>query len=138
MTSVQNCSRPLSDSELLEILSRYRSENWKGIQTPDVQARIVEELLHGDASAPLQNIAPYVAVSGSTRILDLGCGVGSFVVACRKRGLQCFGIEPDRMGVGSKLSSIQVHGGALRLNLLLRWEWVRFSPFRTRRSIWSQ
>jgi SAM-dependent methyltransferase len=99
---------PASDSELREMLLHYRRENWKGIQTPDLQQQIVEYLLHGDATVPLQEVAPYIELSERSRILDLGCGVGSFVVGCRRRGLQCFGVEPDRIGAGSELTSIQI------------------------------
>ncbi|MBZ5722037.1 MAG: methyltransferase domain-containing protein [Acidobacteriia bacterium] len=40
-------------------------------------------------------------------MLDVGSGVGSFVVA-RRRGLQAFGIEPDRIGQGGRLSAIEI------------------------------
>ncbi len=99
---------PISDSELRELLLEYRRENWKGIQLDAVQRQIVEELLHGDAASPLQHVEPRVEISSGSRILDLGSGVGSFVVACRRRGLRAFGLEPDRIGQGAKITSIQI------------------------------
>jgi SAM-dependent methyltransferase len=34
--------------------------------------------------------------------------VGGFVAACRKRGLAAYGVEPDRIGNGSKTTAIQI------------------------------
>ncbi len=99
---------PISDSELRELLLEYRRENWNGIQLEAVQRHIVEELLHGDAAMLLPRIEPYIKTSSHSRILDLGSGVGSFVVACRRRGLRAFGLEPDRIGQGAKITSIQI------------------------------
>jgi SAM-dependent methyltransferase len=97
----------INDSELRALLLEYRRENWKGIQPEATQRLIVEEIIHGDAEGPLRQVEPYVAISDS-RILDLGSGVGSFVVACRRRGLRAFGLEPDRIGQGAKITSIQI------------------------------
>jgi SAM-dependent methyltransferase len=99
---------PISDSELRELLLEYRRENWNGIQPDAVQRQIVEDILHGDAEGPLHRVEPYVVISLDSRILDLGSGVGSFVVACRRRGLRAFGLEPDRIGQGAKITSIQI------------------------------
>jgi SAM-dependent methyltransferase len=41
-------------------------------------------------------------------VLDDGSGLGSFVVACRKRGFRAFGVEPDRIGQSGRISSIQI------------------------------
>lgn len=98
----------LSESETRDLLVRYRRENWRGIQPPEVQDKVVEELMRCDADGLLNKVAPFVHVSETSRLLDLGSGVGSFVVACRKRGLHCFGIEPDRIGNGAELTSIQI------------------------------
>jgi SAM-dependent methyltransferase len=97
-----------SEAEVRSLLLRYRRENWEGIQPVDVQERLVETFLTGDWTEPLRRVAGYVQLSAESRLLDLGCGVGSFVVACRKLGLQCFGVEPDRIGNGTELSAIQI------------------------------
>jgi SAM-dependent methyltransferase len=99
---------PVAESELRELLLQYRRENWNGIQPETIQRRIVEELIHGDAEGPLRQVEPYVAISSGSRILDLGSGVGSFVVACRRRALRAFGVEPDRIGQGAEVTSIQI------------------------------
>ena len=101
-------SIPLPDSQLRDLLLEYRRENWKGIQPEAIQRQIVEEILTADASGPLKQVEPYVSISNDSRILDLGSGVGSFVVACRKRGLAAFGLEPDRIGQGTKVTAIQI------------------------------
>lgn len=99
---------PVTDSELRSLLLAYRRENWNGIQPPETQQRIVEDLISGDAEQPLRRVAPYLSISAASRILDLGSGVGSFVVACRRRELQAFGLEPDRIGQGARLTSIEI------------------------------
>jgi SAM-dependent methyltransferase len=98
----------IADSELRELLLEYRRENWNGIQLETTQRRIVEELVDGDAAGPLRQVEPYLAISPDSRILDLGSGVGSFVVACRRLGLRAFGLEPDRIGQGARITSLQI------------------------------
>jgi SAM-dependent methyltransferase len=98
----------IADSELRALLLEYRRENWNGIQLEATQRRIVEDLIDGDAAGPLRQVEPYIAISSDSRILDLGSGVGSFVVACRRRGLRAFGLEPDRIGQGAKITSLQI------------------------------
>lgn len=99
---------PIADSELRALLLQYRSENWKDIQPGDVQKSIVEDLISGDAEGPLRVIERFMSLSSESRILDLGSGVGSFVVAARRHGLNVFGIEPDRIGQGAKITSIEI------------------------------
>lgn len=99
---------PLTDAELRALLLEYRRENWRGIQPEATQKEIVEDLIHGDAEGPLRQVSPYIAISNQSRILDLGSGVGTFVVACRRRGLQAFGLEPDRIGQGANITAIQI------------------------------
>lgn len=99
---------PISDSELRELLLKYRRENWNGIQSEATQRKIVDDLLESNALLPLEHIEPYVSISSNSRILDLGSGVGNFVVACRRKRLTAFGIEPDRIGQGAKVTSIQI------------------------------
>ena len=98
----------IADSDLRALLLEYRRENWNGIQLETTQRQIVEELIAGDAEVPLRHIESYIAISSDSRILDLGSGVGSFVVACRRRGLRAFGLEPDRIGQGARITSLQI------------------------------
>jgi SAM-dependent methyltransferase len=98
----------IAESDLRALLLEYRRENWNGIQLETTQRLIVEELIAGDAEVPLRHIESYIAISSDSRILDLGSGVGSFVVACRRRGLRAFGLEPDRIGQGARITSLQI------------------------------
>ena len=98
----------IADPELRTLLLEYRRENWRGIQLETTQRSIVEDIVDGDAAGPLGQVEPYIAISLDSRILDLGSGVGSFVVACRRRGLHAFGLEPDRIGQGAKITSLQI------------------------------
>lgn len=109
MTSQPKSSAiPLSESELRALLLEYRSENWKGIQLPETQQKIVEDTIRGDARGPLRLLENYIPISPTSCILDLGAGVGSFVVACREQGLLAFGLEPDKIGAGAKVTSIEI------------------------------
>src|ERR1700730_3101244 len=95
--------------ELRDLLVGYRRENWRGIQTPERQHRIVQDML-ADADQPpvFQQIARYWKPEAGMKILDVGSGVGGFVVLCRKLGLQAFGVEPDRIGRGSQITAIGI------------------------------
>ncbi len=98
----------LSESELRTLVRQYRKQNWQGIQTPQWQERIVEDIVRDDGERVLQAIAQFWTAPAGACVLDIGSGVGSFVVACRKRGFRAFGVEPDRIGQGSRISSIQI------------------------------
>ena len=98
----------ITDSQLRDVLLEYRRENWEGIQPADVQERIVDDILQSDCNLLLQRIAPYLQLCSESTVLDIGSGVGSFVVGCRERDLLAFGIEPDRIGQGGRLTAIQI------------------------------
>ncbi len=103
----------INQTQFLDLLTQYRRENWCGIQTAEWQRRIVVGTAEESEPAVLSRIAPYSSLPPDPLILDLGSGVGNFVVACRKRGLRAFGVEPDRIGQGSSLSSLQIAGKRL-------------------------
>ncbi len=113
-TECAEASAVLSDSELRTLLLQYRRENWQGIQTPKWQEWIVENLLRHDGAAVLRQLEDCWQMPPGARILDIGSGVGSFVVACRERGLLAFGVEPDRIGQGGRLTSVQIAKRRLR------------------------
>ena len=98
----------LSESELRALVLQYRKQNWQGIQTAQWQERIAEDILRDDGEAVLRAIAEFWTPPPGACVLDIGSGIGTFVVACRKRGFRAFGIEPDRIGQGSRISSIQI------------------------------
>jgi SAM-dependent methyltransferase len=86
----------------------HRRENWQGIQTPEWQERIVDDILRHDAVSLLQSVSDFWQIHSGALILDIGSGVGSFVVGCRRQGFLAFGVEPDRIGHGGRLTSIQI------------------------------
>lgn len=56
----------------------------------------------------------YVKFSAGMRILDVGCGGGSFLAVCRALGAEVFGVEPSEDGVATcKASDIPVFHGNL-------------------------
>src|SRR3990170_6510177 len=98
----------LSKSQLRELLTKYRQENWQGIQTPECQQQIVEDQLSEGGDEFFDRLHRYFELGPGALVLDVGSGVGSFVVACRKRGLLAFGIEPDRIALGSRLTAVEI------------------------------
>jgi SAM-dependent methyltransferase len=96
------------------MLIQYREQNWRGIQTPAWQQRIVDETMCDEGGAVLRQVAPHFQLPADAKVLDVGSGVGSFVVACRRRGVRAFGIEPDRIGKGAGLTAIQIARSRLR------------------------
>lgn len=98
----------LSDQELRALLREYRRENWEGIQTPEWQERIVDSIVSDDGEAILDEVAGFWNIPPAAVVLDVGSGVGSFVLGCRRRGMLAFGIEPDRIGRGVGLTSVQI------------------------------
>jgi len=99
----------IGKAELRDLLVAYREENWCGIQTAEWQQRIVQDMLgEPDLPATFVQIAKHWQPRPGMKVLDIGSGVGGFVVLCRKLGLQAFGVEPDRIGHGSKITAIQI------------------------------
>ena len=98
----------LSESELRALLLQYRKQNWQGVQTAQWQERIAEDILRDNGETVLRAIADFWTAPPRAWVLDVGSGVGTFVLACRRRGFRAFGIEPDRIGQGGRISSIQI------------------------------
>jgi ubiquinone/menaquinone biosynthesis C-methylase UbiE len=112
-------SRPISQAELRELLLSYRAENWRGIQTPEMQVQIAEAMLLPDAGTVLSQVAQFWPIPPGARILDVGSGAGGFVVACRQLDYRAFGVEPDRIGAGARLTSIQIAARRVSSNVFI-------------------
>jgi len=108
MSATTSYSSTLAESELRSLLLRYRQENWQGIQTAENQEKVVEDILQSGCEQVLDSMAPYFVPLRDAKILDIGSGVGSFVAGCRNRGFTAYGVEPDRIGAGAGLTSIQI------------------------------
>jgi SAM-dependent methyltransferase len=106
-------SKPISNEELRDLLLTYRAENWRGIQPPEMQVRIVDALLRSDPAIVLERVGRFRPLRRDDAILDVGSGTGGFVADCRRLGYRAFGVEPDRIGAGATLTSIQI--AALRV-----------------------
>ena len=98
----------INRTQLIELLAEHRRRNWNGIQTPEWQERIVLGLAEIPETGILNRIQPFHALPDDPMILDLGSGVGNFVVACRNRGLRAFGVEPDRIGRNSSVTALGI------------------------------
>jgi SAM-dependent methyltransferase len=98
----------ISQPELRELLTAHRQQNWQGIQTPAWQEKIVADLLADREPEILNRIAAYWKLPANPLVLDVGSGVGNFVVNCRGNGIRAFGVEPDRIGHTTALTSIQI------------------------------
>jgi SAM-dependent methyltransferase len=110
---------PIHQDELRELLLAYRQENWRGIQTPEVQEQIVEAMLQPDAETVLRQVALFWQVPGNGCVLDIGSGVGGFVVGCRQLGYRAFGVEPDRIGAGGHITSIEIASRRVARNVFV-------------------
>ncbi len=98
----------ISKEELRSLLIEYRRQNWRGIQPADVQETVVNQILQDDGSFVLEQVQSLFPLSRDSRVLDVGSGVGTFVLNCRRRGIRALGVEPDRIGQGSQLSSLRI------------------------------
>ena len=98
----------LTGDSLRQRLSAYREQNWKGVQTPDWQRKIVELQLAADFRPMVQDVLRQYSIGANAKWLDVGSGVGDCVLAARALGIEAFGIEPDRIGVGSNDSSLSI------------------------------
>jgi ubiquinone/menaquinone biosynthesis C-methylase UbiE len=99
----------ISREELSVRLWRYRQQNWNGVQTPAWQKRVVEQQMSFDAVPVIRAIVDQFNLESSKiRYLDLGSGIGDYVLAARKLGIEAYGIEPDQIGVGSIETSLSI------------------------------
>jgi len=117
--STQTAPGPISQSELRELLRVYRAENWRGIQTPEVQAQLAEAMLQPDAESVLKQVTQFWEIPPQACVLDVGSGVGGFVVGCRQLGHRAFGVEPDRIGAGGWITSIQIASRRVQTNVFV-------------------
>jgi SAM-dependent methyltransferase len=116
-TETQSQSRPVSRAELRELLLSYRAENWKGIQPPELQVKIVDAMLRIGPGFLLERIAQFHTLPPHATILDVGSGAGGFVAGCRQLGYRAFGVEPDKIGTGASLTSVQIASRQVSANV---------------------
>jgi SAM-dependent methyltransferase len=98
----------MNHAQLVDLLTEHRRRNWSGIQTPAWQRRVVQEMAASRQPRILDRVLSSHVLPDDPMILDLGSGVGNFVVACRNRGLRAFGVEPDRIGRNSSVTALGI------------------------------
>lgn len=99
----------ISSEELRSRLWRYRQQNWKGVQTIEWQKKIVEQQMNFDALPFLkETLNRFGFVASEMRYLDVGSGIGDYVITARKLGIESYGVEPDHIGIGSSESSLSI------------------------------
>lgn len=68
--------------------------------SPDVLYRRLEDSLRGGEAHVREDVAPYVALAAEHQpVLDVGCGRGEFLVACRDRGVTARGVDTNERSV---------------------------------------
>jgi SAM-dependent methyltransferase len=119
MAESKSQSRPISQEELRELLLAYRAENWRGIQSPETQVEIVEGMLQPETGTVLRQVTQFRSIPAGALILDVGSGAGGFVAGCLQLGYRAFGVEPDRIGAGARLTSVQIAARRVSSNVFL-------------------
>jgi ubiquinone/menaquinone biosynthesis C-methylase UbiE len=99
---------PLSEMELTRRLRSYRKDNWKGVQTEKWQEKVVEQQLKCDLNPFFERIEHEFSLTPPYHYLDVGSGIGSYVITALDRGITAFGVEPDRIGVGKNESALRI------------------------------
>ena len=66
----------------------------------DVLYRRLEDSLRGGEAHVRDDVQPYVALAaGHQPVLDVGCGRGEFLIACRERGIAARGVDTNERSV---------------------------------------
>jgi hypothetical protein len=98
----------INQAQLADLRTEYRRENWKGIQTPEWQRKIVSSMVDSQEPAILRRIAPHWKLPKDPAILArFRVRSGEFRGGCRKQGMRAFGVEPDRIGHEWTKASLQ-------------------------------
>ena len=95
----------LSESELRALVLQYRQQNWHGIQTPQWQERIAEDILRDDGENILRTIAEFW-----TAPQGLGCwmSVPAWAVLWWHAGSEVFALsESSRTELGKAAGSVR-------------------------------
>jgi 2-polyprenyl-3-methyl-5-hydroxy-6-metoxy-1,4-benzoquinol methylase len=67
---------------------------------PDVLYRRLEDALRGGEAHVRKDVEPYAALAVTHQpVLDVGCGRGEFLVACRERGVAARGVDTNERSV---------------------------------------
>jgi len=68
--------------------------------SPDVVYRRIEDALRGSEAEVRADVAPYVRLAADHQpVLDVGCGRGEFLAACREAGMAARGVDTNERSV---------------------------------------
>ena len=68
--------------------------------SPDVLYRRLEDALRGSEAEVRKDVEPYVRfAAGQPPVLDVGCGRGEFLLACREAGIKARGVDTNERSV---------------------------------------
>lgn len=94
-----------------EKLNEYYSA---GYDPYDSDHGLTEDMADVVAAARAAGEYRYVKITPGMRVLDVGCGGGSFLAVCRELGAEILGVEPSEDGVATcKAADIPVFHGNL-------------------------
>lgn len=106
------CTDPQPDAETL------RGYYSKGYGAYEFQHGIGTDFANTVTQAKAQGEYRHVKVTPGMRILDIGCGGGSFLAVCRELGARVQGVEPSSEGAATcRAANVPVFEGSLTLFL---------------------
>jgi len=75
-------------------IRQHIKEKYTGIFTPEHMERHFQDYVGFElAKTQLRQVQDVTGISEGQKILDIGCGYGSFVIVCRNSGLEALGLD---------------------------------------------
>ena len=98
----------------------------------------MEEALTSAADAQLQTLPDFASVSRDRRLLDVGCGYGTFVARARSAGWTAYGMDCSSSAANSALERYDVHvrvgdfasegAGSALYDVITMWDAIEHFP----------
>lgn len=108
MSTCSGNQEMMNKEDFARRLWNYRKDNWNGVQAEEWQKKVVEQQLICDLNPFFERIEHEFSLAPPYRYLDVGSGIGSYVITALERGITAFGVEPDRIGVGTQESALRI------------------------------
>jgi 2-polyprenyl-3-methyl-5-hydroxy-6-metoxy-1,4-benzoquinol methylase len=88
------------DQKIETVAVRVRDAVNPAVASPDVLYRRLEDALRGSDAHIRADVAPYVTLAAAHQpALDVGCGRGEFLVACKERAVDARGVDVNERSV---------------------------------------